>query len=214
MLHTRETVWRDRLAFGPFRDVRSQARGAAEERRAAGERSSGGKGRVWRSLSGPVVGGPPEMSWKIPVVDTQGNPAEIHVVPTRVEPSSVAIPVPNEWVNEAIRRMLAMENVIMRAASGPPLELRYPAPSPPRVQRAAAQRPQAQGQAVSRSKRTRSPPQKKMATRTPTPPVTTRRQTRSSQPAPASEEAARKAVARAELQYQIKMRERPVQEEG
>ncbi|KAI8535787.1 hypothetical protein RHMOL_Rhmol10G0201200 [Rhododendron molle] len=71
-----------------------------------------------------------------------------------------------------------------------------------------------QGQAASRSKRTRSPPQKKIAARTPTPPVTTGRQTRSSQPAPASKEAARQAVARAKLQYQIKMREKPSQEEG
>ncbi|KAI8568933.1 hypothetical protein RHMOL_Rhmol02G0239400 [Rhododendron molle] len=127
-----------------------------------------------------MVGGPPEMSWKIPVVDRQGNPAEIHLVPARVEPPSVTVSVPNEWVNEAIRCMLAMENVIKRAASGLPLELRYPAPSPPRAQNAAAQRPQ----------------------------------TRSSQPAPAGEEAARQVVARAELQYQIKVRETPSQEEG
>ncbi|KAI8551022.1 hypothetical protein RHMOL_Rhmol06G0152500 [Rhododendron molle] len=173
------------LGIRAFRDVRSQARGAAEERRAAGERERGGEGRVRRSLSKPMIGGPPELSWKIPVVDTQGNPAE----------------VPNEWVNEAIRRMLAMENVIRRAANGLPLELRYPAPSPPPAQRVAAKRPQGQGQVTSRSKRTRLPPQKKLAARTPTPPVTTRRQTRSSQPAAVSEEAARKAVARAELQY-------------
>ncbi|KAI8559726.1 hypothetical protein RHMOL_Rhmol04G0196500 [Rhododendron molle] len=50
--------------------------------------------------------------------------------------------VPNEWVNEAVRHMLAMENVIRRAASGIPIELRYPALPPPRAQRAAAQRPQ------------------------------------------------------------------------
>ncbi|KAI8568337.1 hypothetical protein RHMOL_Rhmol02G0190300 [Rhododendron molle] len=145
---------------------------------------------------------------------SEGNPAEVHLVPARVEPPSVIVSVPNEWVNEAIRHMLAMENVIRRAASGLPLELRYLAPSPPRAQRAAAKRPQAQGQAASRSKRTWSPPQKKIATRTPTPPVTTWRQARSSQPAPTSEEAARRVVARAELQYQIKMRERPAQEEG
>ncbi|KAI8529965.1 hypothetical protein RHMOL_Rhmol11G0017000 [Rhododendron molle] len=58
------------LGVRAFRDVRSQARGAAEERRVAGERDRGGKGRVRRSLSRPVIGGPPEMSWKIPVVDT------------------------------------------------------------------------------------------------------------------------------------------------
>ncbi|KAI8524807.1 hypothetical protein RHMOL_Rhmol13G0178500 [Rhododendron molle] len=129
------TFQRDRLA-GPhgvwaFRDVQSQARGAAEERRAAGERSRGGEGRVRRSLSGPMRGGSPEMSWKIPVVDTQGNPTEIHLVPARAEPPSVTVSVPNEWVNEAVRRMLAMENVIRRAASGMPLELCYPTPSPP-----------------------------------------------------------------------------------
>ncbi|KAI8535785.1 hypothetical protein RHMOL_Rhmol10G0201000 [Rhododendron molle] len=133
---------RDRLA-GPlgiraFRDVQSQARGAAEERGAAG----GGEGRVRWSLSGHVRGGPLELSWKIPVVDTQGNLAEIHLVPAKVEPPSVTVPVPNEWVNEAICRMLALDNVVRRAASGMPLELRYPAPSPPRAQRAAAKRPQ------------------------------------------------------------------------
>ncbi|KAI8535522.1 hypothetical protein RHMOL_Rhmol10G0180500 [Rhododendron molle] len=157
---------RDRLArplgVRAFRDVRSHARGAAEERRATRERERGGEGRVRRSLSRPVIG--LEMSWKIPVVGTQGNPAEIHLVPARVEPPSMTIP--------------------------------------------------AQGHAASTSKRTRSPPQNKMAMRMPTPPVTTRRQTRSSQPAAASEEAVRQTVARAELQYQIKMCERPSHEEG
>ncbi|KAI8550606.1 hypothetical protein RHMOL_Rhmol06G0120500 [Rhododendron molle] len=153
---------RDRLA-GPlgiraFRDVQSQAHGAAEERKAAGERTRSGEGHVRRHLSGPVRGGPPQMSWKILVVDTQGNPAKIHLVPARVEPPSVTVPVPNEWVNEAIRRILAMENMIRRAASGIPLELRYTAPSPPRAPRAAAQKPQEQGHAASRSKRTRPPP--------------------------------------------------------
>ncbi|KAI8549191.1 hypothetical protein RHMOL_Rhmol06G0007200 [Rhododendron molle] len=38
--------------------------------------------------------------------------------------------VPNEWVNEAVRRMLVMDNVIRRATSGMPLELHYPAPTP------------------------------------------------------------------------------------
>ncbi|KAI8529956.1 hypothetical protein RHMOL_Rhmol11G0016300 [Rhododendron molle] len=101
------------------------------------------------------------MSWKIPVVDTQGNPVEIHLVPARVKPPSVTVPlnnielplhVPNEWVNEAIRRMVAMENVIRRAASGMPLELLHPAPSPPRAQRAATQRPQEQEDAVASAK--------------------------------------------------------------
>ncbi|KAI8572111.1 hypothetical protein RHMOL_Rhmol01G0173100 [Rhododendron molle] len=72
---------------------------------------------------------------------------------------------------------------------------------------------QVQGRAASRSKRTRTPPQKKIAARTPTPPVTTRRQTRSSLPVDATQEAARRAVAHAEQEYQIKMRERPSQEE-
>ncbi|KAI8535445.1 hypothetical protein RHMOL_Rhmol10G0174800 [Rhododendron molle] len=82
------------------------------------------------------------MSWTVSVVDAQGNPAEIHLAPAKVEPPPVIVPVPNEWVNEAIRRMLALENVVRRAASGFPLELRYPAPSPPRGQRAAAKKPQ------------------------------------------------------------------------
>ncbi|KAI8547539.1 hypothetical protein RHMOL_Rhmol07G0204000 [Rhododendron molle] len=68
-----------------------------------------------------------------------------------------------------------MENVIRRAASGMPLELRYLVPPPPQAQRASAQKPQAHEQAVSRSKRTRPHPQKKIAARTPTPPVATRR---------------------------------------
>ncbi|XP_058219438.1 protein MAINTENANCE OF MERISTEMS-like [Rhododendron vialii] len=92
---------RERLA-GPlrvqeFKEVRSQAHGAAEERRAAGERQSGGEGRV-----------------------------------------------PIEWANEVVRRMLALDN--------------------------AAQR-----QVAPRRKSARDPPQKKLAARTPTPPVTTRR---------------------------------------
>ncbi|KAI8522295.1 hypothetical protein RHMOL_RhmolUnG0004900 [Rhododendron molle] len=120
---------------------------------------------------------------------------------------------PNEWVNEAVRRMLAIENVIRRATSGMPLELHYPAPTPPPAQRAAAQRREAQGRAASRSKRTWSPLQKKIAARTPTPPVTSQRQTRSSLPVDASQEAAWRAVVHVEQQYQIKMRERPSQDE-
>ncbi|KAI8542865.1 hypothetical protein RHMOL_Rhmol08G0173200 [Rhododendron molle] len=150
---------KDRLAgllgVWAFRDIRSQARGAAEEGRAARERQRGGKGRVGQSLSGPVRGEPPEMSWKISVVDTQGNPAEIHLVPARAEPESVTVSVPNECVNEAVRRMLAMENVIRRAASGMPLELHYLAPTPPLAQRAAAQRPQRPSQEERDPKRAR-----------------------------------------------------------
>ncbi|KAI8560122.1 hypothetical protein RHMOL_Rhmol04G0231400 [Rhododendron molle] len=86
---------RDRLA-GPlgiraFRDVRSQVRGAAEERRVAGERSRGSEGRVRLHAGVPVRGGPPEMSWTTPVVDAQGNPTEIHLVPARVEPPLVTV---------------------------------------------------------------------------------------------------------------------------
>ncbi|KAI8568452.1 hypothetical protein RHMOL_Rhmol02G0200600 [Rhododendron molle] len=206
---------RDRLArplgIRAFRDVRSQARGATEERRAAGERARGGEGRVRHHAGVPVRGRPPEMSWTVPVVDAQGNPAEIHLAPARVEPPPVTVPVPNEWVNEAIRRMLALENVVRRAASGFPLELRYPAPSPPQTQRAVAKKPQ--GQATSRGKRARSPPQKKLATRTPVPPVVSQRQTRSSQPVAASKEATRQAVACTEEQFRIAMRKRPASEE-
>ncbi|KAI8559954.1 hypothetical protein RHMOL_Rhmol04G0216800 [Rhododendron molle] len=178
------TYQRDRLA-GPlgiraFRDVRSQACGAAEERRAAKERSRGGEGRVRVHAGVPVRGGPPEMSWIVPVVDAQGNPAAIHLVPARVEPPPVIVPVPNEWVNEAIRRMLALENM-------------------------------AQGRATSRSKRARSPPQKKLAARTPVPPVASHRQTRSSQPVAANKEVAGQAVARAGEQFRIAMRKRQLQ---
>ncbi|KAI8530069.1 hypothetical protein RHMOL_Rhmol11G0026400 [Rhododendron molle] len=123
-------------AFGWQWEIQSQARGAAEERRAAGERQRGGEGHVRQSLSGPVRGGPPKMLWKIAVLGTQGNPTEIHLVPARVPPTPLTVPVPNEWVNGAVRDMLAMENVIKRAASGIPLELHYPAPTPPPAQRA------------------------------------------------------------------------------
>ncbi|KAI8568398.1 hypothetical protein RHMOL_Rhmol02G0195900 [Rhododendron molle] len=142
------------LGIRAFRDVRSQARGAAEKRRAAGERARGGEGCVRHHAGVPVRGGPPEMSWIVPVVDAQGNPAEIHLAPARVEPPPVTVPVPNEWVTEAIRRMLALENLVRRATGGFPLELRYPVLSPPRAQRAVAKKTQAQGQATSRSKRT------------------------------------------------------------
>ncbi|XP_058216522.1 uncharacterized protein LOC131327401 [Rhododendron vialii] len=129
------TYQRERLA-GPlrvrdFREVQSQAHGAAEERRAAGEKEKGGKGRVRRSLSGPVRGGPPELLWKIAVVDSQGNPAELHLAPARVEPTPITVPVPTEWANEAVRRMLALENIVRRTASGLPLDLCYLTPTPP-----------------------------------------------------------------------------------
>ncbi|KAI8571324.1 hypothetical protein RHMOL_Rhmol01G0110900 [Rhododendron molle] len=204
---------RDRLArplgIRAFRDVRSQARGAAEERRAAGERARGSEGRVRLHAAVPVRGGPPEMSWIVPVADAQGNPAEIHLVPARVEPP----PVPTEWVNEAIRRMLALENLVRRAAGGFQLELRYLAPHPPQAQRAAAKKPQVQGRATTKSKRTRSPPQKKLAAGTPAPPAISQRQTRSSQPAAAGKEPARQTVARAEEQFRIAVRKRPSSEE-
>ncbi|XP_058214321.1 uncharacterized protein LOC131325865 [Rhododendron vialii] len=127
---------RERLA-GPlrvreFREVRSQARGPAEERKAITVRQSSGESRVRRGPSGPVRGGPPELTWQIAVVGSQGNPAELHLAPARVEPAPVTVSVPNEWVNEAVRRMLALENMIRRAASDLPLDLRYP---PPAVQR-------------------------------------------------------------------------------
>lgn len=88
---------RDHLA-GPLsvralREVQGQARGATEERRAVVERERGGEGRVRRSVSRLVVGGPPELTWKIRVVDSQGNPAEVQLVPARVEPTPVTVPV-------------------------------------------------------------------------------------------------------------------------
>ncbi|KAI8559817.1 hypothetical protein RHMOL_Rhmol04G0204300 [Rhododendron molle] len=95
--------------------------------RAAVERERRGKGHVKHRASRPVVGGPPELPWKVKVVDSQGNLAEVQLVPVRVEPAAVTVQVPVEWVNEAVRRMLALENVVRRAASGMPLELRYPA---------------------------------------------------------------------------------------
>ncbi|KAI8547544.1 hypothetical protein RHMOL_Rhmol07G0204400 [Rhododendron molle] len=83
------------------------------------------------------------MSRTIPVTDAQGNLAEIHLVPARVEPPPVTVPAPAEWVNEAVRRMLALENLVRRAAGGFQLELRYPAPTAPQAQRAAGKKPQA-----------------------------------------------------------------------
>ncbi|KAI8568401.1 hypothetical protein RHMOL_Rhmol02G0196200 [Rhododendron molle] len=68
---------------------------------------------------------------------------------------------------------------------------------------------QAPGRVAPRGKRTQSPPQKKIVARNTTPPVTTRQQTRSAQPVATSQEA---AMARAEMQYQMKMREKPSQE--
>ncbi|KAI8572472.1 hypothetical protein RHMOL_Rhmol01G0201600 [Rhododendron molle] len=88
------------------REVQEQAREAGAERRAAAEIQRARECRVRHSVSRPVVGGPQELLWKVDVVDSQGNPAE----------------VPVEWVNEAVRRMLALENVVRRAASGMPLE--------------------------------------------------------------------------------------------
>ncbi|KAI8536034.1 hypothetical protein RHMOL_Rhmol10G0224100 [Rhododendron molle] len=181
--------------------------------RAAGERARGGEGRVRHHAGVPVRGGPPEMSWTIPVTDAQGNLAEIHLVPARVEPPPVTVPAPAEWVNEAVRRMLALENLVRRVAGGFQLELRYPAPTAPQAQRAAGTKPQAQGRATSRSKRTRSPPQKKLAARTPIPAATPQRQTRSSQAAAAGKEPVGQAMARAEERFRIAMRQRPSSEE-
>ncbi|KAI8572227.1 hypothetical protein RHMOL_Rhmol01G0181800 [Rhododendron molle] len=165
----------------------------------------GGERCERRRESRPVVGGLPELLWKVDVVDHQGNTAEVELVPALREPAAVTVQVPAEWVNEALRRMLALENLVRRAAQGMPLQLRYPAPAAQPAQAAASRRTQAQGRAASR-KRARSPPQQ-AATGTTTRPVVTRRQTRSSQPTAASKEAAKKAVARAEERYRIEMRE-------
>ncbi|KAI8568229.1 hypothetical protein RHMOL_Rhmol02G0182400 [Rhododendron molle] len=189
------------------REVQEQAREAGAERRAAAEIQREGERRVRCKESRPVVGGPPELLWKVDVVDSQGNPAKVQLAPARVEPAAVTVQVPVEWVNEAIRRMLALENMVRRAASGFPLELRYLAPTAQPAQAAAPRRAQAQGRAASK-KRARSPP------RAPTtmPPAATRH-TKSSQPATAGKEAARKAVARAEERYRIEMRNRSGQDE-
>ncbi|KAI8563759.1 hypothetical protein RHMOL_Rhmol03G0134000 [Rhododendron molle] len=111
------------------REVQEQAREAGAERRAAAEVSRRGERRVRCRESRPVVGGPPELLWKVDVVDSQGNPAEVQLVPARIEPAAVTVQVPAEWVNEAVRRMLALENVAQgRAAS------KKRARSPPRAQ--------------------------------------------------------------------------------
>ncbi|KAI8568369.1 hypothetical protein RHMOL_Rhmol02G0193100 [Rhododendron molle] len=113
---------RDRLAR-PFwirarREIQEQAREAGAERRAAAEAPRGRERRVRRRESRPVVGGPPELVWKVDVVDHQGNTAEVELVPALREPAAVTVQVPAEWVNEAVRRMLALENLAQgRAAS-------------------------------------------------------------------------------------------------
>ena len=81
------------LGVRALREVWSQASGAAEERRAAGDIKRGGEGRVRRGLSRPVRGGPPEMTWKVAVIDAQGNPGEIHLAPARMEPAPVTVQV-------------------------------------------------------------------------------------------------------------------------
>ncbi|KAI8542870.1 hypothetical protein RHMOL_Rhmol08G0173700 [Rhododendron molle] len=156
------------------REVQEQAREAGAERRAAAKIQREGKCRVRRRESRPVVGGPPELLWKVDVVDSQGNPAEVQLTPARIEPAAVMVQVPAEWVNEAVCRMLALENVVRRAASGFQLELRYLAPPAQPAQAAASRR---------------------------------------TQPAAASKEAARKAVACTEERYRIEMRNRSGQDE-
>jgi hypothetical protein len=74
-------------------EVRSQARDAAEERRAAEERQRGGESRRKIGLGRPVRGGPPDLTWKIAVVDAQGNPGEVHLAPARTEPALVTVQV-------------------------------------------------------------------------------------------------------------------------
>ncbi|KAI8555307.1 hypothetical protein RHMOL_Rhmol05G0164700 [Rhododendron molle] len=58
------------LGVRAHREVQEQARGAAEQRRAAAEIQRGGKGRVTHRESRPVVGGPPELPWTVKVVDS------------------------------------------------------------------------------------------------------------------------------------------------
>ncbi|KAI8538356.1 hypothetical protein RHMOL_Rhmol09G0096500 [Rhododendron molle] len=155
------TYQRDHLArplgVRARREVQEQAREAGAERRAAAEIQRGGERRVRRRESRPVVGGPPELLWKVDVVDSQGNPTEVQLTPARIEPVAVTV--------------------------------------------------QAQGRAASK-KRARSPPR----AQTTMPPAATRH-TRSSQPAAASKEASRKAVARAEELYRIEMHDRSGQDE-
>lgn len=153
------------------------------------------------------------MSWKLAVVDAQGDPAEIHLAPARVEPAPVTVPVPVEWVNKVVRRMLAMEKVIRRAVSGLPLDLHYPAPTPLPVQPLVEPRSQAQSRAAPRKKSAWAPPQKKIATRTFAPTATTQRQTSSARQAAGDLQTAREGVARVERKYLMKMREKPTQVE-
>ncbi|KAI8559363.1 hypothetical protein RHMOL_Rhmol04G0167400 [Rhododendron molle] len=154
---------RNRLA-GPlgiraFRDVRSEAHGAVEERRATGERSRGGEGRarqsasisVKRRTSRDVMEDSSSRRSGKSSRDTLGACQSRATVRDRsgmnltyilihapllnsFDDIELPLQVPNEWVNEGIRRMLALENVVRRAASSLPLELRYQAPSPPRAQ--------------------------------------------------------------------------------
>ncbi|KAI8534659.1 hypothetical protein RHMOL_Rhmol10G0107200 [Rhododendron molle] len=75
------------------REIQEQAREASAERRAAAEVQRGGERRVRRRESRPVVGGPPELVWKVDVVDHQGNTAELELVPALREPTAVTVQV-------------------------------------------------------------------------------------------------------------------------
>ncbi|KAI8571881.1 hypothetical protein RHMOL_Rhmol01G0154400 [Rhododendron molle] len=59
----------------------------------------------------------------------EGNPAVVELVPACIEPAAVTVQVPVEWVNEAVRRMLALENVAQGRAA-----FKKRARSPPRAQ--------------------------------------------------------------------------------
>ncbi|KAI8547556.1 hypothetical protein RHMOL_Rhmol07G0205400 [Rhododendron molle] len=86
---------RDRLArplgVRARRELQEQARQAGAERRAAAEVRRGGERRERRRESRPVVGGPPELLWKVDVVDHQGNTAEVELVPALREPAAVTV---------------------------------------------------------------------------------------------------------------------------
>ncbi|KAI8547406.1 hypothetical protein RHMOL_Rhmol07G0193100 [Rhododendron molle] len=102
--------------------VQSEALEAGQERQGQRGRSSCSRERnVYAAATGL-----PQLSWILPVRDSQGEAAEVHHEPARTEPAEITGPVPVEWVREAARLILAMEKAFHKIAGGTPLQLHYP----------------------------------------------------------------------------------------
>ncbi|XP_058225789.1 uncharacterized protein LOC131334672 isoform X2 [Rhododendron vialii] len=209
-------VYRRQYLAGPLgvlthRAVVSEVLEAGLEHRGASSRPRGETPRSRERTSYAAVGGLPRLSWTLAVRDAQGEAATIQFEAARTEPAQITGPVPVEWVEEAVRLMLAMEKEFHKIAGGTPLQLHYPpavtpAPTP------ASSRPHTQGRAAPRRKTVWGPPSKKATTGTSTTPAAAKRQTSTSRPAASVQRAVESAV-RVEERYQMKLRERPRQQE-